>query len=115
MGRKKKTDIVETVEPMKEDAMNLPESERVSADNGLINAKQENMAFFEDREPANIVEKTPEVVEKVISTSASKVNVRNAPNGEVLFTVNNGSKVLVEEEKDGWCKVTGYIMSGLLK
>ena len=144
MGRRKKTEtVVENPTPMEEGAVNQPEESsaeektedslpKVSDDvqNSLekvSNDVQNSLEKVEDNiadvilgaENVPVVEEKKEEkkapVPKVVVTTASKVNVRKVPNGDVLFMINNGSQVMVEEEKDGWSKVTGYIMTELLK
>ena len=85
MGRKKKVEeSVENIIPMNEDAMNLP------------------------------VEQCNNPVKKRIRTGSSLVNVREAPNGEVMFRIQNGTPILVDEIKDGWAKISGYVMVELI-
>lgn len=145
MGRRKKTEtVVENPTPMEEGALNQPEEsgaveektedsfEKVAekVENSLEKVAEtvetpsekvedniadailgaENVPVVEEKKEEK---KAP--VQKVVVTTASKVNVRKVPNGDVLFMINNGSQVMVEEEKDGWSKVTGYIMTELLK
>lgn len=137
MGRRKKevVDVVENPTPMVEDAINLPVEEE---NDGFVNVETENLvepvseetqeeAPVEEalvvEEPvveAPVVEYAPktlasEPVFKKIQCGASLVNVRAEPDGEVLFTIRNLSKVKVEEEKDGWCRISGYVMSELVK
>ena len=98
MGRRKKEEIIENPAEMKEDALNLPISDEIS--------------------PELSVEKVPDKISPVIkkvSCSASAVNVRDAENGNVMFTIKNNSKVIVEKEENGWCKISGYVMSELVK
>lgn len=54
-----------------------------------------------------------EPVVKRIS-NAPKVNVRACPSGDILTQLPSGTHVLVESESDGWCKITGYVMSSLI-
>ena len=130
MGRRKKTEtVVENPTPMEEGAMNLSEEsgaveEKTEVSSEKVEEKVENsLEKVEDNvadailgaENIPVVEEKKEPVQKVVVTTASKVNVRKVPNGDVLFMINNGSQVMVEEEKNGWSKVTGYIMTELLK
>ncbi len=95
MPRKKKVEEVkEAVVPMSEDAMNPP------VDTYTEEAAEETFVF-----PCR----------KKIVSPTSKVNVRDGVGGNVLFTLDKGTEVIVEEEKDGWCKITGYVMSDLVK
>ena len=137
MGRRKKevVDVVENPTPMVEDAMNLPVEEE---NDGFVNIETENVVepvseeiqeevpvdetpvIKEPVKEAPVIEETPktlasEPVFKKIQCGASLVNVRAEPDGEVLFTIRNLSKVKVEEEKDGWCRISGYVMSELVK
>ena len=45
------------------------------------------------------------------------LNVRKKPNGEVVKTIPNGTKVEVVEELDKWCKLIdgNYVMTEFLK
>ena len=134
MGRRKKTEtVVENPTPMEEGALNLPEEsgaveEKTEVSSEKVEEKVENsLEKVEDNvadailgaENVPVVEEKKEEkkapVQKVVVTTASKVNVRKVPNGDVLFMINNGSQVMVEEEHDGWCKIVGYVMSELLK
>ena len=101
MPRKKKSEeIVETVEPMKDDAMNPPVDE--------VKEKVKEEVKEE-------VKETKKPVLKKIHTSATRVNVRDGANGNIVCQLPNGTPVLVEEEKDGWCKITGYVMAELIQ
>ena len=99
MPRKKKEVVEEAVTPMSEDAMNPPVKE----------AKEEVK-----KEVKEEVKETKPVLKK-IHTSATKVNVRDGANGNIVCQLPNGTPVLVEEEKDGWCKITGYVMAELIQ
>lgn len=105
MPRKKKSEeIVESIEPMKDDAMNPP------VDEAKEKVKEEVKEKVKEE-----VKETKKPVLKKIHTSATKVNVRDGANGNIVCQLPNGTPVLVEEEKDGWCKITGYVMSELIK
>lgn len=52
---------------------------------------------------------------KRISKAHSRVNIRDGAEGNVMFALSSGVKVLVEEEKDGWSKIVGYVRSDLLE
>ena len=135
MGRRKKEVVVETPVEMTEEAMNAPVKEE---NDGFVNVETENVVepvseetqeeapveeapvVEEPVEEAPVVDETPkalasEPVFKKIQCGASLVNVRAEPDGEVLFTIRNLSKVKVEEEKDGWCKISGFVMAELVK
>ena len=45
------------------------------------------------------------------------LNVRKSPNGEILRTIQNGTKVEVVEELDHWCKLVDgtYVMKRFLE
>lgn len=45
----------------------------------------------------------------------TKVYVREKPEGEILCIIPDKTKVIIEEEADGWSRVVGYIKSELLK
>lgn len=107
MGRRKKEEaILEAPVEMKEDAINLPEnSDEKSAEK--IASDAEASTF--DSEPQN---KYP--IFKKIKSPSSAVNVRACANGEILFTIKNNSKIIVENEEDGWCKISGYVMAELV-
>lgn len=123
MGRRKKevVDVVENPTPMVEDAMNLPvddvkeESTEIETEN-VVEAPVEDAPV----EEAPVEEDAPkpvasEPVFKKIQCGASLVNVRAEPDGEVLFTIRNLSKIKVDDEKDGWVKISGYVMKELVK
>jgi hypothetical protein len=118
MGRRKKevVDVVENPTPMVEDAMNLPvddvkeESTEIETEN-VVEAPVEESPV-EDDAPKPVAS---EPVFKKIQCGASLVNVRAEPDGEVLFTIRNLSKIKVEDEKDGWVKISGYVMKELVK
>lgn len=109
MGRRKKTEIVEQVVPMSDEALNAPVEE-------TKNVKTEDV---QNNEPITepVIARQEEIknpVLKRVKSPSSLVNVRQSPNGEILFRLNNGAKIMVEEEKDGWSKITGYIMTDLV-
>lgn len=125
MGRRKKFEIVEEqVTPMKEDAMNVPVEEvkdEVIEESEVASEVKEEVT--EPVEEAPVEEVKEEVVEEVkkfepvkkrIQSTSSLVNVREKPDGEVLFRVQNGTAIVVEDEVDGWCKITGYVMKELV-
>ena len=105
MPRKKKSETVvqEVFESMKEYAMNPP------VDEVKEKVKEEVKEKVKEE-----VKETKKPVLKKIHTSATKVNVRDGANGNIVCQLPNGTPVLVEEEKDGWCKITGYVMSELI-
>lgn len=130
MGRRKKVvDVVETPTEMKENAMNAPVEEEIKdfvepqTEEVVDDVLTVDVPVEEDVEPVQEVveEKVEEKplasdpVFKKIQCGASLVNCRAVPDGEVLFTIRNLSKVRVEDEKDGWCKISGYVMSELVK
>lgn len=95
MGRRKKVEeAIENPVPMAEDAMNSP---------------------IEDTQETTAPEPFGFPCRKKIVSPTSKVNVRDGIGGNVLFTLDKGTEVIVEEEKEGWCKITGYVMSDLVK
>lgn len=101
MPRKKNSENVnEVVKPMKDDAFNPPVED--------IKTPIEDEKKVEKK----ISEKKGK---KIISSSANLINVRTNPNGEVLFRLKTGTPVIVEEEKDGWCKIVGYVMTEFVK
>lgn len=125
MGRRKKSEIVEEqVTPMKEDAMNVPveevndevieESEVASEVKEEVTEPVEESPVEEVKEDVVEEVKKFEPVKKRIQSTSSLVNVREKPDGEVLFRVQNGTAVVVEDEVDGWCKITGYVMKELV-
>jgi len=123
MGRKRKdVNVTENPTPMVEDAMNLPvddekeESTEIETENVVESPVEEN----EPVEEASVEQDTPkpltsEPVFKKIQCGASLVNVRAEPEGEVLYTIRNLSKVRVDGEMDGWVKISGYVMADLVK
>ena len=154
MGRKKKSDFVDAVEPMKDNTMNLPcenadeVSEKVSEnvdtekvdvvesmkDNTLnppsenFNEVSEKVSKNVDTEKVHVVqEPVKEKIDEItlepltsvprkmkINSSSTFVNIRENPDGEVMFFLKNNTPILVEEEHDGWCKVSGWVMSALV-
>lgn len=112
MGRRKKEFAPEAPIPMNDDALNVPVE--TVADNSSDEIVAEVAASIEQPNVAEIEPKLAEISPKKIYCSASRVNVRSKADGEVLYTIPNLSKVLVEEEKDGWCKIVGYVMSNLI-
>ena len=129
MGRKKKEvveEVKENIKPMEDDALNLPfddvdapveVSDNLVVDEAPVEVAETSADFSDNlvinENPVNVKNDAP--VMKKIQCSASAVNVRACADGEVLFTVKNLSKVLVEDEKDGWSKITGYVMTDLIK
>lgn len=136
MGRRKKVvDVVETPTEMNEDAMNAPVEEEI---NDFVEPQTENRIVF-DNKVESVVEDVPNInvpvveeneeeyveeapkplasepVFKKIQCSASLVNVREKPDGDVMFTIRNLSKVRVEGEENGWVKISGYVMKELVK
>lgn len=101
MGRRKKTDIVENPTPMREEEMNAP----------VVSDETEIAEPIQEETP--VVEK-PAPVAKRLKSNSTLINVRESPNGEVLFRLNRGQKVIVEEEKDGWTKICAYVMTELV-
>ena len=115
MGRKKKEiveEFAENIKPLEEDALNLPVSddETVPVDSFSADSVVSDLIVTEN--PSEILEVNP--VMKKIHCSASAVNVRACAEGEILFTIKNLSKILVEDEKDGWVKITGYVKADLV-
>ena len=101
MGRRKKTDIVENSTPMKEEDINTP----------VISDETEVAEPIQEETPT---EEKPVLVAKRLKSNSTLINVRESPNGEVLFRLNRGQKVMVEEEKDGWTKICAYVMTELV-
>lgn len=129
MGRRKKEIIEEKPVEMVENAMNEPVqtedlvesvSEEVSEEAPTVEVPvvddfveaEITEAPVEDTTPANM-EKEP--VFKKIQCGASLVNVREKPDGDVMFTIRNLSKVRVDGEENGWVKISGYVMADLVK
>ncbi len=118
MGRRKKSvDVVENPVEMQENAINLPEEvvEESSAEEKIENISP----AVEDSAPEKIPEITPEILPSEskkmrIHSNTNLVNVREKPDGEVLFRLQNGSPVVVEEEGDKWVKVCGWVMKDLI-
>lgn len=99
MPRKKKTETVEEkIEPMKEDAMNLPVEEKTET-------KVDSFAVSSARR---------EPVKKRINAPSNLVNVREAPDSQVMFRLQNGTPVLVEDYDEKWVKISGYVMKSLI-
>ena len=98
MGRRKKEEIIENPKEMKEDAMNPPISSEISPEVISENVDKKNLLVF-----------------KRVNCPTAFANVRDGENGEVMFTVKTNSKVIVENEANGWSKISGYIMTELLQ
>ena len=107
MGRRKKTDIVENPTPIMEKDMNTP----VVSDETEV---AEPMKVDEPIQEETPTEEKPVPVAKRLKSNSTLINVRESPNGEVLFRLNRGQKVMVEEEKDGWTKICAYVMTELV-
>ena len=101
MPRKKKSEEVvsEVIEPMKNDALNEPVT--------ITNSESD------DSEPS-VVSVQVKPVEKIINCNASLINVRDGEEGNVLYTLKNKTKILVESEQNGWAKIIGYVKSDLI-
>lgn len=107
MGRRKKTDIVENPTPMMKEDINAP----------VVSDETEVAESLQDEEPVQEktpMEEKPAPVAKRLKSNSTLINVRESPNGEVLFRLNRGQKVMVEEEKDGWTKICAYVMTELV-
>lgn len=100
MGRRKKEEnIIENPVPMAEDAMNPP---------------------VEEEKPEEKTADSPKASTFMrINSPTAKVNCRAEADGEILFTIDNRSKVSVlgEVELNGikWTEIHGFVMSDLLK
>ena len=120
MGRRKKEITPEKPVEMINDAMNIPVEE---ANEPVLPSEDPVEALIVDAEAPSIEEPISATIEpieikiapKKISCTASRVNVREKPDGDVLYTIPNLSKVMVEKEENGWCKIVGYVMSELVK
>lgn len=110
MPRKKKSEIVveEVIEPMKEDAMNPPVD---NAENEKSVESENHLENNSENSPSSL---SSEPVKMRIRSSSNLVNVRQEPNGEVLFRLQNGSPILVEPFDDKWVKISGYVMKELI-
>ena len=128
MGRRKKEFVEEKPVAMVENAMNEPVEEEIKdtvepqTENVVVDVPTVEVPVAEEVKEAEITESPKaenEPVFKKIQCSASLVNVRDNPNGDVLFTVRNLSRIRVENEVevDGvkWTKISGYVMSELVK
>ena len=100
MGRRKKEEnIIENPVPMAEDAMNPP---------------------VEEEKPEEKTADSPKASTFMrVNSPTAKINCRAEADGEILFTIDNRSKVSIlgEVELDGvrWTEIHGYVMSDLLK
>lgn len=100
MGRRKKEEnIIENPVPMAEDAMNPP---------------------IDEEKPEEKTADSPKASTFMrVNSPTAKINCRAEANGEILFTIDNRSKVLIlgEVELDGirWTEIRGFVMSDLLK
>lgn len=118
MGRRKKSnEVVENPVEMKEDALNLPVDE-VAEESGVEEEIVKNEPV-EETAPEIIPEPTLEILPSEpkkmrIHSNTNLVNVRDNPDGEVLFRLQNGSPILVEEEHGKWVKVCGWVMKDLV-
>lgn len=114
MARKKKTfdDVNEVIEPMKDDAMNPPEEDRAE-DVGVVDdaIKEKEEVVDPINDPIKV---SSEPKKMRIKSTSSLVNVRENPDGEILFRIQNGTPIIVTEEVDGWCKIEGWVMKALV-
>ena len=100
MGRRKKEEnIIENPVPMAEDAMNPP---------------------IDEEKPEEKTADSPKASTFMrVNSPTAKINCRAEANGEILFTIDNRSKVSIlgEVELDGirGTEIRGFVMSDLLK
>lgn len=100
MGRRKKEEnVVEVPVSMEDGAMNPPIDETISDEK---KSHPQKASTF-----------------KVVDSPTTKINCRSEANGEILFTIDNRSRVSVvgEVELNGvkWTEIHGFVMSELLK
>ena len=115
MARKKKTvdDVNEVIEPMKDDAMNPPVEEDRTEEVGVVDdAINENEEVVDPRNDPIKISSEPKKMR--IKSTSSLVNVRENPDGEILFRIQNGTPIIVTEEVEGWCKIEGWVMKALV-
>lgn len=118
MGRRKKSvDFIENPVEMKVDAINLPEevAEECSAEEKI----EVISPAVEESAPETIPEIAPEILSSKpkkmrIHSNTNLVNVREKPDGEVLFRLQNGSPISVESEDGAWVKICGWVMKDLV-
>lgn len=116
MSRKKKSEIVEEITPMKDGDMNEPIIDTTEEVTEKIEPVVEKVKeeVKEEVKPVAKAEPKKEPVFKKIVCPASAINVRDGAEGNILFTIKNYSKVMVEDEADGWTKIVGYVKSELV-
>lgn len=89
-----------------------------AADDKII-ASEEVVPVVEDTVSVEENEGTPAINVPDVRTVKCNymLNVRKSPNGEILRTIPNGTKVEVVEELDHWCKLVDgtYVMKRFLE
>lgn len=97
-----------------------------AADHNSIASKEvvpvvpvEEVVLVEDTVSVDENEGTPAINVPDVRTVKCNymLNVRKSPNGEILRTIQNGTKVEVVEELDHWCKLVDgtYVMKRFLE
>jgi hypothetical protein len=104
---------------MVDDAMNLPVEEQAEEKVETFVEEKEKQAEMPIEEP--VEEKTEEVapvvavpLKKRIKSNSTLVNVRDGVEGEVLFRIQNGTPIVVEEDLGDWVKISGYVLKALV-
>jgi len=100
MGRRKKEEnIIENPVPMEDGAMNPPVEEEKIEEKTADSPKASTFMR--------------------VNSPTAKINCRAEADGEILFTIDNRSKVSIlgEVELNGvkWTEIHGFVMSDLLK
>lgn len=134
MSKKKKSEIAEEITTMKDGDMNEPITNEIKeikentesfAEDDVIDSEVEEDVKPEEKEDIKpmvkeevkpVIKEEPrkDPVFKKIVCPASAINVRDGAEGNILFTIKNYSKVMVESEADGWTKIVGYVKSELV-
>lgn len=118
MGRKKKSEgfVEEVVKPMAEDEMNPSVEEQVEEKEKTLveEVKEESPVEVSVEEKKEEVVAPVAPVKKRIKSNSTLVNVRDGIEGEVLFRIQNGTPIVVEEDLGEWVKISGYVLKALV-
>ena len=118
IGRKKKSEgfVEEVVKPMADDAMNPSVEEQVEEKEETLveEVKEESPVEVSVEEKKEEVVAPVAPVKKRIKSNSTLVNVRDGIEGEVLFRIQNGTPIVVEEDLGEWVKISGYVLKALV-
>lgn len=90
----------------------MPRKKKELVNDVVVLSDNDTLTSSSDVDSSTSDLKSEPVVKRI--SNAPKVNVRTCPSGDILTQLSNGTHVLVESESDGWCKITGYVMSSLI-